>query len=1520
MPSVENRVVRMEFDNATFQAKIKQTLDSLSQLDKALKMEGAQKGLTDIGKAANSVDLGPVQTSVQKVSAGFLALSTIAVTALATITHAAINAGTQMVRSFSFGPILDGFKEFETNVGSIQTILSNTRADNTGLADVNAALDKLNEFSDKTIFNFGEMARNIGTFTAAGVDLQTSVDSIKGIANLAAISGSSSEQAATAMYQLSQAISTGTVRLMDWNSVVNAGMGGEVFQKALFESGKALKTINDVPINQTFEEWTAAGHSFRDSLQEGWLTSEVLTTTLQGFTGEMTEAQLLAKGFTKEQAANLLEMGQVGLEAATKIRTFSQLLTTIKETVGSGWSQTFRTVIGDFNESTDLFTGINDVVSKFVNAQADARNQILQSWKDMGGRTLLIQGLKDAFGALADVIKPIKEAFSNIFPPATAQSLFKITQSFAEFAHSLKPSETTIENISRIFKGLFSVLDLGWEVIKAGVVFLKDLIIQITGLGSGRLLEFTADVADFFTSLRDGLDQGRDIKRFFDNLTEALQGPIEFIKDLKDSIAGLFDGFDDGAAEAVEVGVSRFGVRIEALKSGFDRLESVGERFRDFMGVIMNVLETVGSAIGDWFSELGQKIADSMEPGDFDAVLDALNVSLLGGIGLLIAKWLQGGINFDIGEGLFSKISDAFGELTGVLDAMQTQIRAEALEKIAIAVGILTASVVALSLIDSGALTKALTAMAVGFGQLMASFAVLNTLSAGITGGASFAVIAVGLAILSTAIVILSGAVAILAQLSWGDLLRGLTGLTVLLGVITAAAVVLSKNAGPLLLASVGLTAMAVALNLLIIPVVALSKMDWQDLGRGLAGVTALLAALTLAAIVLSRNAGSLILAGVGLAAMAFAIDLLAGAVAALAQLDWTELGRGLVGVTALLIAITAAGIILSNNAGGLILAGVGLIGIAVALNILVGAVALMAQLDWGDMARGLVGVTAALLILAVAGTALSGTLAGAASLFVMSAALAILAEVLIKLSKVKFGDLMKAIGGIAIALTVFGLAALLLEPVIPALLGLGIAMTLLGAAFALFGVGALAVAKAFEIIAKAGPDAADAVVAALEAIGAALPALIRGFAEGIIELIKVFADAAPVVAEAFGILLSHILDTLIEVTPKAGELLLALIDVLIAIITEAGPKMIQAGIDLIIAFLEGIRDRTADLVTVVSEIIVNFLNALASKMPDITTAGTNLLIAFLNGIATNISRVAEAVGNIITAFVNAVGTQANRVVDAGADAVISFIAGLGRNASRVVTAGIDTVIKFLQGIGQNGVRLAAAAFDILITFLNSLASVIREKTPELQAAGKNIAGAIIDGMTFGLASKAKAVADKAVSIAGGAVDAVTGFLGIGSPSKVFIEIGEFMGEGLAIGLSDTREIEKSAENMANVAVSSLSAIISQINDEIGTITEFSPVITPVLDTTAMQADAQRIAQIITDIAPLVPADTFNTAQLIATSPSPRQSLLDAQDTKPTPGVSFEQNIYAPEELSTSEIYKQTRNQITLAKEELSVP
>lgn len=1600
MASVDNRVVRMEFDNAQFEARIKQTLASLSQLDKALKLEGAQKGLTDVNDAASRMNFGALNSAVHGVGASFLAMSTVAITALATVTHAAISAGANIVKSLSLDPVMEGFKEYELNIGSIQTILANTRADGTGLDQVNDALQQLNDYSDKTIYNFGQMARNIGTFTAAGVDLQTSVDSIKGISNLAAISGSSAEQAATAMYQLSQAVSTGTLRLMDWNSVVNAGMGGEVFQKALFETGVAMQTITDAPVGTSFEEWTAAGNSFRDSLESGWLTSEVLTTTLKGFTGDMTEAQLLAIGYTQEQTAAILELGRVGVDAATKVRTLTGLMSTLKETVASGWSRSFSIILGDFEEATQLFTGLSNAIGGFFKDQADARNATLETWADLGGRGELLQGLENGFFALGRVLSEVGRAFRDVFPAVTGERLFELTQRFTEFTASLRPSEQTIENVKRIATGLFSALDLGWDVITAGVGFIKDLVVQLTGLGSGKYLEGAGDILDFFTNLREQLDGGEAIQRFFDRLAESAQKPIQFLNNLKDVVVDFFQSLGGDIGEAGEGVGDRVSQRFEGLQTIFERLGALGSGLRTALEAIMTVLTTVGDAIVTWFQELGDKLAEAMDPGEFDAIVDALNVSLIGGIGLLIANFLRGGLNFDVGDGLFSNISGAFEQLTGTLQAMQTSIRADALLKIASAVGILAVSVVALSLIDSAALTRALTAMAVGFGQLMATFAIINSMDVGLLDGTKFAAIAAGMILLSTAVLILSTSVAILAQLGWEELAKGLLAITIMLGVLSAAALILSGNTAGLISAGIAMSFMAVGLQLLAGAVLLFSNFSWSEMLKGFAGVAA---GLLIIAAAMHLMPADLALRGVGLVLIAGALNLLALAVGSFADMSWGELAKGFVAVAAGLVIIGAAMHLMPPT---MALTAAGLLIVGVALNVIAKALTQFGGMSWSEIGKGLLVMAGSLLILAVATNAMTGALAGAAAILVVSIALGILAKVLIEIAKVPFGDLIKAIGGIAIALAVFGIAAALLQPVIPALLGLGVALLLIGGAFALFGVGALAVAKAFQILAEAGPDAADAIVEALKAIGRGIPAVITGLAEGILDLIQVFADAAGPIAEALGVLLSHLLDTIIEIMPKIGEATLALIETVINVVTEAYPQIIEAGLGMLLALLQGLADNIEPIVTAAVELIVNFLDALTANLPliieaglnlviafitgiaegqlqiyaavvnlitsfitglaslagSIVTAGADALISFLSGIANNMFRVIEtvgaiiltfiyevgnlavsiaqagtdalvdflegmtnnaykivvAVGTLIQTFIDAVANTASSIVASGANAIIRFIEGLGHHAGRVVTAGVDVVLRFLEGIANNALRLASAAADIVITFLNALADVIREKAPELRAAGANIAGAILDGITGGLASKAKNVADSAIGVARGAVGGVTNFLGISSPSKVFTVIGAQMAEGMALGLSRDTSAEKSATDLANRSVEAVRLSLAKISEDISGINEFNPTITPVLDLTQVQADAALIAGMLPDNRTFVPGGTFAVAQSIARSPNPAQAVLQS-DASSRGEVKFEQNIYAPEQLSTSEIYKATRSQITLAKEELEV-
>ena len=368
--TVDERVVEMRFDNKDFEKNVQTTMSTLDKFKQKLNFGGASKGLENIEKSAGKVKLSGLGSAVETVQAKFSALEVIGVTTLANITNSAVNAGKKIVDAFTLEPVMSGFQEYETQINAVQTILANTSSKGSTLEDVNKALDELNHYADMTIYNFTEMTRNIGTFTAAGVDLDTSVAAIKGIANLAAVSGSTSQQASTAMYQLSQALAAGTVKLQDWNSVVNAGMGGQVFQDALKETAK----VHGVAIDKMIKD----EGSFRETLQKGWLTSDILTETLSKFTGDLNEKQLKTMGYSEEQIKSIMKMGKTANDAATKVKTFSQLFDTLKEAAQSGWTQSWETIIGDFEEAKSFLTSLSDKFSVIINDSANKRNDLLE--------------------------------------------------------------------------------------------------------------------------------------------------------------------------------------------------------------------------------------------------------------------------------------------------------------------------------------------------------------------------------------------------------------------------------------------------------------------------------------------------------------------------------------------------------------------------------------------------------------------------------------------------------------------------------------------------------------------------------------------------------------------------------------------------------------------------------------------------------------------------------------------------------------------------------------------------------------------------------------------------------------------------------------------------------------------------------------------------------------------------------------------------------------------------------------
>ena len=484
MSGIDERVVEMQFNNAQFENGIKQTTDSLDKLKKGLELKDASKGFSDLDSASKKVNLSSIGSGVDNLVSQFSLLGGVGVAAMLNIGNAVVNAAKQFSNTFVTGPILDGFAEYETKMGSIQTIMANTARHGTTLETVNKELDALNEYSDKTIYNFAEMTKNASLFTNSGMKIEDATKVIKGFSNEAAASGTSAGDASRAAYQLSQALNTGIVRLMDWRSLQNVGMGNKNMQDGLVSVAKAMGTLKDGTKTANLVQ-----KDFNGSLQEGWLTSDVMAKYL-GIMAEENEelnrAQLASIGITGKQADAFIEQQRRAQDAATQVRTFSQLVGTLKESVASGWAETFGIIIGDFNEATGLWTSASNGIGDALKAMSKARNDMLRGWKEGGGRDDLISGITNIVSALGSVIKPISKAFRDIFPPMTVERLVELTARFKEFTAGLKLSDTTSENLRRTFTGLFTIA----SYVVAGF----GLIGKAVGIAAGYLGQFVEKI------------------------------------------------------------------------------------------------------------------------------------------------------------------------------------------------------------------------------------------------------------------------------------------------------------------------------------------------------------------------------------------------------------------------------------------------------------------------------------------------------------------------------------------------------------------------------------------------------------------------------------------------------------------------------------------------------------------------------------------------------------------------------------------------------------------------------------------------------------------------------------------------------------------------------------------------------------------------------------------------------------------------------------------------------------------
>ena len=1392
--TVDRRVVEMMFDNSNFNSKAQSSISILEKLKSALNLDSSTKSVQNLEKSVKGLSFQSLASSVETIASRFTNLGIIGVTALQRITNAAITTGKNLVDSLTIGPISSGFDEYELKLGSIQTILANTQKQGATLEDVNRILDELNTYADQTIYNFGQMTRNIGTFTAAGVELDTAANAIKGIANLAALSGSNSNQASMAMYQLSQAIAAGRVSLQDWNSVVNAGMGGKIFQDALMDTAEAMGIVVDR--TESFRESISAAGG-----QESWLTSDVLVKTLEIFTGDLTDAELKARGFNEEQIAYYKQLGNTAVESATKVRTLSQLIGTLQESAQSGWSQTWEIIFGDFNQATELFTHINDVVGGFLTNMSDARNSLLQLWKNVGGRTYLLDGLTNAFNALVKIVTPITEAFSNIFPPMTVQQLLDITRGFEKLTKQLIISDENADRIRRTFEGLFAVVDVIATIVGDVLSTAFELLGLTVSTADDGILSITATVGDALVAFRNWFKQVNPLQNGLKGLVDLLRSSVSVIKNWISEFSELpqVETFIEKVGDAIELLGGYFDDAIGHVQEFFSDLknldnfsfDSVRKVFLDFINNISSDFSKIGqnftklkpviAAFKDLVSSALDTLKDAFEnvktvAGDVAAfivdVFSQINLGHILTVGLaasLIAALLSAKKLIDLIKApleSFTKIADGVNGVLGgfqnVLKSYSTKIKASALKEVAVAISILAASIGALSLLDQGKVREAATTLGILSGAIIVLTGVMNILNSRLgKGGTGMDLSSLKIVAVASSLLILVATLKNLEAISLDGIIPRLGVLLAVSAMLAAVVVAINKFGKGGTTSSLVVLSAASALIIMVKSLQELQKIDLEGIQDRLGILTAcviLLGGLTLAAS--NIKAGT----AVGVIGVVASLYIFVGVFERIASMDFAAVEANLQELItvfgifgALLLASHFAG---SNSLQG----GVGILAMSASLLVVIEAIRQIAKISAGDVEKAM-GVIVPLEALFGAITLLSkfaganaakagvGILAMSASLIVISGAISILATI-------PAAGLQQGLQAVVVLETMFAgllVVSSLAKDASKTLITVTACVTILAAvAAALSFIEPERLQNGVEAVAIIGAVLSGVMIATKFAGQANSNLLIASVAVAIIALIIERLSALPVdsvlgVAESLSTLMLSLSLTLgiVSKIPVSGALtvvadLAIVIAGIAAIVAAAGAIAQIPGADWLV-------NEGGEFLTAIGTAIGGFVGGIAggiakgftSSLPDV---GTNL-----SDFWTNVSPFVEGIKGVDDSFATAVSSFADAILTLttsnAINNIVSFFGGtngidFSSFGSQLSGFG-DGVKAFYDKVkGIDGAAVESSAYA---------AQTLTELSKNLPREGgwlQSIIGTVnMEGFSTGLTSFGEAMASYADSI-----------------------------------------------------------------------------------------------------------------------------------------------------------------------------
>lgn len=522
--------------------------------------------------------------------------------------------------------------------------------------------------------------------------------------------------------------------------------------------------------------------------------------------------------------------------------------------------------------------------------------------RELSGREHLMQSLWNLMDAVSAIVKPIHEAFQDIFPPKTGEEIKSFAQWLDSITKKLIISDDTAKKIKTTAEGVFSVLRVGKDILE-GIISGMVHVLNLTKPLADILLDAASAAGEFSSEITKGLHPLETIGTWVIDFVNAAAPVLYSFGSAADKI---FTQFAEGAKDAFNefdpeklnqfilggMGASM----LVSIKGFLESIKSIGSSAKGIVGEIKESIESLGEAIDAWKSA---KKADTL-------MTIAKAVALMAGSLAVLSMVKADRLGAAIGV-----LTVTFGELLGVMAVMahltknvqslKLSVLAGGMVAVSAAVLVLSGALKVISTIDSDKLLGSVAALGGVMLELAAVAAVLSKDGGRFTKGTA------GMMAFAVSIRILASSVKALSGLNSSALTRGLVGV----GALCAGLVVAAKTMNGVKFGigkGTGFVLMATSMEILQDAVAKFGEMDNEAVVRGLTSIGGALVIFVAAMNLLKGGIGS----AISLTMMAAAVNLLVPAFQGLGNLSWEAIGKGLLTIVGAFVVLGGAAVILS--------------------------------------------------------------------------------------------------------------------------------------------------------------------------------------------------------------------------------------------------------------------------------------------------------------------------------------------------------------------------------------------------------------------------------------------------------------------------------------------------------------------------------------------------------------------------------------------------------------------------------